>query len=122
MVWRGGITDVTASTFPAPVRYALVLRLEADPDEATRLHEMSTGLYYAGVPLAPPQSIPLALKIGAGEPRLYLNVVVNLAFVVFQPGEGYVEVVFDRELVVPRVYFRVGQQPGAQQILPSPPP
>src|SRR5262249_40136906 len=82
MLWRGGITETTVSGFPSPVQYVLVLRLEADPSEARRLHEMRSTIYYSGTRLGPWQTTPLALRVFPGEPRVYLNVVVNLRFTV----------------------------------------
>ena len=112
MVWRGGVTDTLVAAFPAAVQYALLLRLEADPDEAKQLHEMATAVYHKGEQVGPQQTSPLALRAVPGEPRIYLNVVVNLQLMINEPGEGFVQVVFDRAVRVPRVYFTVRPIPG----------
>jgi len=62
--------------------------------------------------VGPQQTSPLALRAVPGEPRIYLNVVVNLQLMINEPGEGFVQVVFDRAERVPRVYFTVRPIPG----------
>jgi hypothetical protein len=111
MVWRGGITETTTSGWPTPVRYTMVLRLEADPDEARELHELSLHIVHDGTEISPWQTTPLALRVGPDEPRLYLNIIVSISFAVGQPGEGLIEAVIDGDMRVPHLYFRVRELP-----------
>jgi hypothetical protein len=113
MVWRGGITEIASADWPAQVQFALVLRLEADPDEARELHEMSLHIVHAETEVVPWQATPLALRVAPGEPRLYLNIVVSISFDVELPGEGLIEAIIDGDMRVPHLHYAVRAAPGS---------
>ena len=113
MVWRGGITEFQATAFPVLLASALVLRLEADADEARTLHRIRLRVIHSVD--GPWQEIPVAFK----EPerpdlRSYLNLLVNLHFGVLRPGDGHIEVSVDEELLAPNIQFSV-------RLIPLPP-
>ena len=118
MVWRGGINEFQVTTFPVLLRTALVLRLEADPEEARRLHHIRLRVTHMGDD-PPWQEIPAAFKEPVAPlPVSYLNLLVNLALGIVRPGEGAVEIAVDRELVAPSLLFTVKQIPIPPGLLP----
>lgn len=121
MVWRGGINEFQVSTFPVLLRTALVLRIEADPEEARRLHHIRLRVTHAGDD-PPWQDIPAAFKEPVPPlPVSYLNLLVNLAIGIVRPGEGAVDIAVDGELVAPSLLFTVKQVPIPPGLLPPQP-
>jgi hypothetical protein len=114
MVWRGGVTESLAAAFPTLVRYVMVLRIEADPDEARQLHELRMHIVHGDVEVVPWQTTPLAMREADGQPRLYLNLIVTMQFPVQLPGDGFIEAIIDGDMRLPHLYFAVHATPGAQ--------
>lgn len=112
MVWRGGITDMHSSAFPAPIRFVLVLRIEADRAEALHLHQLRMRIIHAGIEIGPWQTSPLAMPDPGEGARAYLNFLANIQLAVPQPGEGYIEALVDDEIRLPFLYFRVFPLPA----------
>jgi hypothetical protein len=112
MVWRGGITDMFSSAFPAPIRFVLVLRIEADREEARRLHQLRMRIMHAEIEIGPWQTAPLAMPDPGEGGRAYLNLLSNIQLAVPQPGEGYIEALVDDDIRLPLLYFRVFQLPA----------
>jgi hypothetical protein len=111
MVWRGGINEFQSPLFPVVLRTALVLRIEANPEESSRLHQIRLRVVFDKQ--EPPwQEIPAAFKEPVPPlPVSFLNLLVTLGFGVSGPGEGQVEVAVDGELVAPHLLFSVRQIP-----------
>jgi hypothetical protein len=116
MVWRGGITQVESSAFPAPVNLTLVLRLEADREDAEALHEFGMRIMLGEHEIGPWRTLPLALRVPEGEDRVYLNMVMDLRFVVQEPGVAVLESMVD-DRPVPTIRLKV--QAHSQAITPD---
>lgn len=111
MVWRGGINEFQVPVFPALVRAALVLRVEADTEEARVLHAIRLRIVYGGGEPAW-QEIPAAFKDPIPPlPVSYLNLLVNIGVGVDRPGEGSVQLSVDGELIAPHLLFSVRRVP-----------
>ena len=111
MVWRGGITNFGVGLFPAVIQAALILRLEADPDEARELHTLGLRIVHNDEEL-PWQESPIAFK----EPQppdtvSYLNMLINFNLGIGKPGPGRIQIVLDGSTGVPALTFRVDQAP-----------
>ncbi|HEX6509818.1 MAG TPA: hypothetical protein VF221_19500 [Chloroflexota bacterium] len=120
MIWRAGITETQATGFPTALSFALVVRLEADREEVATLHRFSLRIEHEGRELVPWSPSPLVVKAPPpSEPRAYINIVINLRFVVPSEGEGFIESVVDDDINLPRLYFRTRLMPV---ILGQPPP
>src|SRR6266849_1273767 len=107
MVWRGGITEFQVTALPVMITASLVLRIEADAQEARRLHHIRFRVVHAGQ--EPPwHEVPAAFK-EPPQPQVpsYLNLLVNFHVGVTQPGEGHIDVVVDQELISPHLPFTV---------------
>lgn len=114
MVWRGGINKFQTTALPAPFRLVLILRLEADEDEAVRLHHLGLRVVHAGREF-PWQQSPLAFKEPeAPDPHSYLNLLATLNLVLDRPGIGRIELVIDQEEIIPGLPFTV-------ELIPFPP-
>lgn len=111
MIWRGGINKLQASSLPAPFRLVLLLRLEADAEEAHRLHHLGLRVVLDGQE-HPWQEGPLAFKVPESpDPNSYLNLLVNLNAVFDRPGMGRIELVIDQAAIIPSLPFQVEQIP-----------
>jgi hypothetical protein len=109
MVWRGGITTVQSSTYPTGIRLWLVLRLEADAQEAMELHYLELRIVYEGRQ-APWQRIPIAFKeVPQGETFSYVNVVASLGVQLQGPGDGRIQVMLDGFGGPPEITFMARQ-------------
>ena len=113
MVWRGGITDMLVPGFPAAIRFVLILRIEADREEARRLHQLRMRITHAEIEIGPWQTAPLAMPDPGEGARAYLNLLSNIQLVVSQPGEGYIEALIDDDIRLPLLYFRVFAMPAS---------
>jgi hypothetical protein len=119
MIWRAGITEQQGIAFPAAVSFSLVVRLEADREEVASLHRFSVRIEHEGVELLPWSPSPLVVKAPPpSEPRAYINLVINLRFIVPREGEGFIESVVDDDINLPRLYFRTRQLPALFGQLP----
>jgi hypothetical protein len=111
MVWRGGINRFQATSFPALMRLALILRLEADGTEASDLHRLGMRVVQAGQEY-PWQESPLAFKEpDPPDPHSYLNLLANMNMVFDRPGMGRIELVIDQEAIIPGLPFMVEKIP-----------
>jgi hypothetical protein len=111
MVWRGGINKFQATSFPAPFRLFLILRLEAEGEEARSLHRLGLRVVHAGREY-PWQESPIAFKEPEPpDPHSYLNLLANLNLVLDSPGMGRVELLIDEEGIIPGLPFQVEQIP-----------
>ncbi len=105
MVWRGGITTVQASAYPTIMRLSLILRLEADAEEAKELHYLELRIVYEGHE-APWQRIPIAFKeVPQGEKFSYVNIVASLSVQLQGPGDGRIQMKLDGFGGPPEVTF-----------------
>ena len=112
MVWRGGVTEVTTTVIPAPANFTLVVRIEMDRQETDDLHEFRLRIEHQGREILHWSTNPLAARIPPNEPRGYLNLHVNLRFVLPEAGDGFIESMIDGSIRLPLVYFRVRQVHG----------
>ncbi|SRR6266571_3864293 len=108
MVWRGGISNSFSSVFPAPLQYALVLRLELDEESARDLHSVGIRILFNDVEIAPTQTAPVAVAPPpAGEQFSYFTLLANLRLAVGSPGTGEIQVRVDEDIAGPRLRFTV---------------
>lgn len=107
MVWRGGITHTWAISFPVPIRFVMLLRIEFDPAEAAAVHNLNMHIVHAEKEVAPWQVMPIVLREAPGERRIYFNAMTAVEFMAEQPGEGFVEANVDGDLRLPLLYFTV---------------
>ncbi len=120
MIWRAGITETQSIAFPTAMGFSLVVRLEADREEVATLHRFSLRIEHEGIELVPWSPSPLVVKAPPpSEPRAYVNIVINLRFVVPREGEGFIESVVDDDILLPRLYFRTRHMPA---LFGQPPP
>jgi hypothetical protein len=124
MVWRGGITDFQVAVFPIMIKASLVLRIEADAQEARLLHHIRFRVVHAGEEHQW-QQLPVAFKDPPHlEASSYLNLLVTLHVGITRPGEGRVDVVVDEELISPHIPFtvvRIPLPPGFPTVQGLPP-
>jgi hypothetical protein len=108
MIWRGGVNKSFSNIFPAPVQYALVLRLELDEESARDLHSVGIRILFNGVEIAPIQTAPVAVAPPPqGEQFSYFTMLANLQLVVASPGSGEIQVRVDEDIAGPRLPFIV---------------
>ena len=109
MVWRGGITTVQARAYPTIMRLSLILRLEANAEEASNLHYLELRIVYEARE-GPWQRIPIAFKeVPPGETFSYVNVVSNLNVELQSPGDGRIQIRLDGFGGPPEVTFMARQ-------------
>ncbi|MGH7765074.1 MAG: DUF6941 family protein [Candidatus Dormibacteraceae bacterium] len=114
MVWRGGITEVATSSFPAPINLTMILRMQADREDAETLHEFGMRIELDGREIGPWRQVPIALRVPEGEPRVYLNMINELRFIVQEAGAVTIEaMVDDRPLPPLHLRVRAAPQPPA---------
>jgi len=81
---RGGMTGVTASGFPAPIRFHVVTRLWLEPKEASAPVFMQTRLSFRDNEVGATRQL---LNVNPSMPdRIFVNVIQNLTVGVDQPG------------------------------------
>lgn len=118
MVWRGGITNSAVASFPAPVKYSLVVRLEAEPDEVVgKLNELTIDGTHDGSSIGTVR-LPVAIPEVPGQKRYYLNFVVDLVFIARRPGEGMIQLAIAGKSL-PLIHFEIVQ--GTGPLFPPPP-
>ncbi len=111
-VSRGGITLTYTSGYPALVKFSYVLRLELDEGEAEDLHRFRLDISHNGRAVGPPLRVPVAAPANriAGMP-IYINVIGNLQFPVFNEGEILLAGWVNEDLAVPLVKVYVKTLP-----------
>lgn len=120
MVWRGGVDRTVAAHFPAQVKYALVVRLEAGPDEvAGQLHTLTLDLTYEGERIGPTMHIPVAVQENPALKRYHMNILTNVVIEVQHPGEGSIHARI-ADVALPLIYFEVVEGTPGISILPPP--
>lgn len=105
-VWRAGIGRTAAPSFPVYVKYALVVMLEAEPDEVIgKMHELRIHASHAGGSIGTLR-VPVAAEEIPGQKWYLLRVLVTVDFVANTAGEGTFEMSVDGELL-PLIHFEV---------------
>ena len=110
MVWRGGITQFASNSFPAPINLTMILRIEADREDAQTLHEYGMHILLGGREIGPWRTVPIALRVPEGQDHVYLNMINELRFVVQEAGTVTIESMMD-DRPLPTLRLRVAQTP-----------
>ena len=119
MIWRGGVDRTVASDFPAPAKYALIVRLEATPDEVVgKLHTLTIDITFEGERIGSTMRLPVAVQEKPGLRRYHMNILANLVIEVPQPGEGTIHARI-ADVSLPLIYFEVIK--GATGLAMTPP-
>jgi hypothetical protein len=105
-VFKGGITDINASGWPAPARVAIVTRLELTIEEAQELVELTLRLSFEGRELALIRQ-PLAVKADPSKP-IYVNSIAELNIGVPGPGRITIEAAVN-EMGLPLIHLQAIQ-------------
>lgn len=95
MVWRGGITEVMTNAFPTPINLTMILRFEADREDAVELHEFGMRMLLDSQEIGPWRTIPIALRFPDDVEKMYLNFVSEVRFVVQTEGTVTIESMLD---------------------------
>ncbi len=87
-IFRAGITEVSAASWPIVMPVAVVTRLELTRAEAAQLQQLTFVILHNGtqVGVSPPQ--PIATHVADPTAPIYVNVISNLG--VFIPGPGQI--------------------------------
>ena len=89
-VFKGGITDLNSSAWPAFGRFAIITRLELSYEEASRLVELTIRISFEGQELTVTRQ-PIAVKAVRQEKPHYVNSIVEVGIPIPRPGRVTVE-------------------------------
>ncbi len=89
-VFKGGITDLNASEWPAFSRFAMITRLELSHEEASQLVELAIRISFEGQEISVVRQ-PLAVKAIDPEKPHYVNSIVELGIPLPGPGKMTIE-------------------------------
>jgi hypothetical protein len=111
-VYKGGITDLNATDWPALSRLAIVTRLELTHDEAAHLIELTLRFLHDEIQLGQARQ-PLAVKVMDPTKPVYVNSIAETNLVIPGPGKITIEAAVN-EKRLPLLYLWAVQA-GAPQ-------
>ncbi len=110
-VFKGGITDINAATWPVVTRVALITRLELDYREATReVHEMRLRILHEGRRMGAVVRQPIAVNVSEENKPIYVNAIAALNLLVPGPGRITIEA-WVNEMALPLLYLTAVELP-----------
>lgn len=116
-VFKGGITELNAPSWPVLTRFVVVTRLELTQEEASQLVELTLRIWFGDREVTTTRQ-PLATKPGDPSKPSYVNSIAELGFQLPGPGRITIEAAIN-DTGLPLLYLWA-QQPGSSPAYQNP--
>ncbi|MGO8686768.1 MAG: hypothetical protein ACLQT7_06210 [Candidatus Dormibacteria bacterium] len=101
-----GVDQLNVRSFPATNQIRLLTRIQLEQWEIRPVHWLRLRISHGGLEVLPWSELPLRAAGTDPAGRAYLNVVSELRFPTYGPGEGVIEATLDYE-PLPELHFWV---------------
>lgn len=87
-VFKGGITEINAASFPTLSKFVVLTRIEFSPDEASKLHQLQLHITLPDGTHVSGQRQPIVVRVAEQSPqRAYANVISQMNIGLARTGD-----------------------------------